>query len=41
MFGVGAQTYQRNTRDTLGFAVKATSITINGTEKAIFKIQNG
>ena len=37
VFGVGAQTYQRNTRDTLGFAVKATSITINGTEKAIFK----
>ncbi|MCL7720399.1 nicotinate phosphoribosyltransferase [Actinobacillus pleuropneumoniae] len=37
VFGVGAQTYQRNTRDTLGFAVKATSITINGVEKAIFK----
>lgn len=37
VFGVGAQTYQRNTRDTLGFAIKATSITINGVEKAIFK----
>lgn len=37
VFGVGAQTYQRNTRDTLGFAIKATSITINGAEKAIFK----
>lgn len=37
VFGVGAQTYQRNTRDTLGFAIKATSITINGEEKAIFK----
>ncbi|WP_256856288.1 nicotinate phosphoribosyltransferase, partial [Rodentibacter genomosp. 2] len=37
VFGVGAQTYQRNTRDTLGFAIKATSITINGKEKAIFK----
>lgn len=37
VFGVGAQTYQRNTRDTLGFAIKATSITINDVEKAIFK----
>ena len=37
VFGVGAQTYQRNTRDTLGFAIKATSIIINGEEKAIFK----
>lgn len=37
VFGVGAQIYQRNTRDTLGFAIKATSITINGEEKAIFK----
>ncbi|AAP96260.1 nicotinamide phosphoribosyl transferase [[Haemophilus] ducreyi 35000HP] len=37
VFGVGAQTYQRNTRDTLGFALKATSITINGEEKSIFK----
>lgn len=37
VFGVGAQTYQNNTRDTLGFAVKATSIIINGEEKAIYK----
>lgn len=37
IFGVGAQSYQKNTRDTLGFAIKATSITINGKEKAIFK----
>ena len=37
VFGVGAQTYQNNTRDTLGFAIKATSIIINGKEKAIFK----
>ncbi|WP_386697354.1 nicotinate phosphoribosyltransferase [Lonepinella sp. MS14436] len=37
VFGVGSRTYQSNTRDTLGFAVKATSITINGVEKAIFK----
>lgn len=37
VFGVGSRTYQSNTRDTLGFAVKATSITINGQEKMIFK----
>lgn len=37
VFGVGAQTYQNNTRDTLGFAIKATSIIIDGEEKAIFK----
>lgn len=37
VFGVGSRTYQSNTRDTLGFAVKATSIIINGNEKAIFK----
>lgn len=37
VFGVGSLTYQNNTRDTLGFATKATAITINGVEKAIFK----
>ncbi|MGQ0287086.1 nicotinate phosphoribosyltransferase [Pasteurellaceae bacterium 22721_9_1] len=37
VFGVGSRTYQSNTRDTLGFAVKATSIIIDGKEKAIFK----
>lgn len=37
VFGVGSLTYQHHTRDTLGFAVKATSIIINGEEKAIFK----
>ncbi|VEJ08759.1 nicotinate phosphoribosyltransferase [Actinobacillus delphinicola] len=37
VFGVGSLTYQNHLRDTLGFAVKATSITINGEEKAIFK----
>ncbi|OOF71462.1 nicotinate phosphoribosyltransferase [Rodentibacter caecimuris] len=37
VFGVGSQTYQANTRDTLGFAIKATSMMINGQEKAIFK----
>lgn len=37
VFGVGSLTYQHHTRDTLGFATKATSIMINGVEKAIFK----
>jgi nicotinamide phosphoribosyltransferase len=37
VFGVGSFTYQFNTRDTFGFAMKATSVTINGDEKAIFK----
>lgn len=37
IFGVGSYTYQMNTRDTLGFAMKATSVTINGVEQAIFK----
>lgn len=37
IFGIGSYTYQMNTRDTLGFAMKATSVTINGVERAIFK----
>ncbi|TCJ98531.1 nicotinamide phosphoribosyltransferase [Volucribacter psittacicida] len=37
VFGVGSRTYQQLSRDTLGFAMKATSITINGKEQAIFK----
>lgn len=37
VFGVGSFTYQFNTRDTFGFAMKATSVTINGDEKMIFK----
>ena len=37
VLGIGSYTYQYITRDTLGFAMKATSVTINGTEKAIFK----
>jgi nicotinamide phosphoribosyltransferase len=37
VLGIGSYTYQFITRDTLGFAMKATSVTINGTEKAIFK----
>lgn len=37
VFGVGSYTYQCNTRDTFGFAVKATNSVINDEEVAIFK----
>ena len=37
VFGVGSYTYQCNTRDTFGFAVKATNSVINGEDVAIFK----
>lgn len=37
VFGVGSFTYQCNTRDTFGFAVKATNSIINDGEIAIFK----
>lgn len=37
VYGIGSYTYQYNTRDTLGFAMKSTSVTINGEERAIFK----
>ena len=37
VFGIGSYTYQCNTRDTFGFAVKATNSVINGEEVAIFK----
>lgn len=37
VFGVGSFAYQYQTRDTFGFAMKATNVTINGVEKAIFK----
>ncbi len=37
VFGVGSYTYQYNTRDTFGFAMKATAGIINGKEVAIFK----
>jgi nicotinamide phosphoribosyltransferase len=37
VFGIGSYTYQYNTRDTLGFAMKSTLCVINGKEKAIFK----
>ncbi len=36
-FGIGSYTYQYNTRDTFGFALKATHAIINGEEKFIFK----
>lgn len=37
VYGIGSYTYQYNTRDTFGFALKSTSVTINGDEKAIYK----
>jgi len=37
VFGIGSYTYQYITRDSLGFAMKATSVTINGKKQAIFK----
>lgn len=36
-FGIGSYTYQYNTRDTFGFALKATHAVINEKEKFIFK----
>lgn len=37
VFGIGSYTYQYNTRDTFGFALKATHAVIEGEEKFIFK----
>ncbi|MGG1339160.1 nicotinate phosphoribosyltransferase [Bacillus thuringiensis] len=37
VFGIGSFTYQHNTRDTFGFAMKATYAVINGEEKLIYK----
>jgi len=37
VFGIGSYTYQCNTRDTFGFAVKATSTTVGEKRIAIFK----
>ena len=37
VFGIGSYTYQYNTRDTLGFALKSTYARINGIEKFLFK----
>lgn len=35
--GVGSYTYQYNTRDTFGFAMKATYVEVNGVGREIFK----
>lgn len=37
VFGIGSYTYQYNTRDTFGFALKSTLCVVNGDEKQIFK----
>lgn len=37
VFGIGSYTYQYNTRDTLGFAAKATYGEVNGQPRDIFK----
>lgn len=37
VLGIGSYTYQYNTRDTFGFAMKSTLCVINGQEKQIFK----
>jgi nicotinamide phosphoribosyltransferase len=37
VFGVGSYTYSYVTRDSLGFAMKATNVVINGESRAIFK----
>lgn len=37
VYGIGSYTYQYNTRDTFGFALKSTLCVINNEEKQIFK----
>lgn len=37
VFGIGSYTYQFNTRDTFGFALKATHAIVDGVERQIFK----
>ena len=37
VFGIGSYTFQYNTRDTLGFAMKATYVEIDGVGQPIFK----
>lgn len=37
VYGIGSYTYQYLTRDSLGFAMKATNVTINGKSTPIFK----
>jgi nicotinic acid phosphoribosyltransferase len=41
VFGIGSFTYQYATRDTDGYAVKATFAKINGVDKEIFKSPKG
>lgn len=37
VFGIGSYNYQYVTRDTYGFAMKATAATVNGQERQLFK----
>ncbi len=37
VLGIGSFTYQYNTRDTFGFAMKATSVVVNGERREIYK----
>ncbi len=37
VLGIGSFTYQFNTRDTFGFAMKATSVVVEGERREIFK----
>lgn len=37
VFGIGSYTFQYQTRDTLGFAMKATNVVIDNVSQAIFK----
>jgi nicotinamide phosphoribosyltransferase len=37
VFGIGSYTYQYNTRDTFGFAMKATYGEVNGVGREIYK----
>jgi len=37
VLGIGSFTYQYNTRDTFGFAMKATSVVVKGERREIFK----
>ncbi|MNT81553.1 putative nicotinate phosphoribosyltransferase [compost metagenome] len=37
VYGIGSYTYQYNTRDTFGFALKSTFTVVNGEERKIYK----
>ena len=37
VLGIGSYSYQYNTRDTFGFAMKATSVVVQGERREIFK----